>query len=259
MSLAILYLVLIVGAEFITNFIQPLYGVIAHAIILAGLTVHTSRAVNSSTRNFLLALCLAPLTRIFSFSMPLTWLNLTYWYLIIYPPLFLAAWVVKKYLNLTAKNTGLNAQKLPLQLGIALTGFVFGVVEYYLLKPEPLIPELTWGKVILPAFVLLAGTGFVEEFIFRGVIQRASMTFLGRWGLPYVALVFTSLQLINYSTNPWDIPFIFLIGLFFGWIVNKTGSLLGVALSHGITNITLYLIIPFFPSLLSPLLSKLLS
>ncbi len=255
MSLAIFYLLLIIGAEFATNFVHVLYGIVAHAVVLTGLTVHASRAANSSTRNFLLALCLAPLTRIMSLSMPLTQFPLTYWYLIIYPPLFLAAWVARQHLNLTAREIGLNVQKPRLQLGVALTGFVFGVAEYYLLKPQPLIPELTWAKIVLPAFVLLAGTGFVEEFMFRGVVQRASTIALRGWGLPYVALLFASLHLIHYSTNPWDIPFVFLIGLFFGWVVNKTGSLLGVALSHGITNITLYLIIPFFSNSLPRLFS----
>lgn len=245
MGLAILYLVAIVGAEVVTNFFSLVGGVICHAILLAVLIVHSSLAAESSSRKLLLALCLAPLTRILSLSMPLASLSPVYWYLIIYPPLFLAAWVAMRRLNFTARQTGLTAQKLRWQLVVGLTGIIFGVGEYLILRPEPLISELYWGAVLLPAFVLLAGTGFVEEFVFRGIVQRASMEALGRWGLPYVALVFATLHLIHFSTNPWDIPFVFAIALFFGWVVNKTGSLLGVTLSHGITNIVLYLIIPF--------------
>ncbi len=255
MILAIFYLVLIVGAEVVTDIFHLTLGIVFHGIILTGLIIHSSRTTNSSTRNLLLALCLAPLTRITSLSMPLTRFPVVYWYLIIYPPLFLAAWLASKHLNFTAKEIGLNAQKLRLQLWVTLTGFIFGVAEYYLLRPEPLMPEPTWAKVALATLVLLVGTGFVEEFMFRGVIQRASIIALGGWGLPYVALLFSSLHLIQYSANPWDIPFVFLVGLFFGWIVNRTGSLLGVALSHGITNVTLYLIVPFLSSSV-PLLSS---
>lgn len=243
--LAVLYLLAITGAEVVTNFFSLVGGVICHAILLTALIVHSSLAAESSSRKLLLALCLAPLTRILSLSMPLAQFSPIYWYLIIYPPLFLAAWVAMRRLNFTARETGLNARKLPWQLAVALTGIIFGVGEYLILRPEPLISELYWGEVLLAVFVLLAGTGFVEEFVFRGVVQRASMETLGWWGLPYVALVFAVLHLIHYSTNPWDIPFVFAIALFFGWVVNKTGSLLGVTLSHGITNITLYLIIPF--------------
>jgi len=243
MKEAIIYLLAIALAEVVTNFFSLMGGVICHTILLAALIVHSSLAAESSSRKLLLALCLAPLTRIMSLSMPLAQFSPIYWYLIIYPPLFLAAWVAMRRLNLTARETGLTAQKLPLQLVVGLTGVIFGVVEYLILRPEPLISELYWGEMLLPVFVLLVGTGFVEEFVFRGVVQRASMEALGRWGLPYVALVFAILHLIHLSAI--DIAFVFAIALFFGWVVNKTGSLLGVTLSHGITNIVLYLIIPF--------------
>lgn len=241
---AILYLLAIALAEVVTNFFSLVGGVISHTILLAVLIVHSSLVAESSSRKLLLALSLAPLTRILSLSMPLAQFSPIYWYLIIYPPLFLAAWVAMRRLNFTARETGLTVQKLPWQLVVALTGVIFGVVEYLILRPEPLISELYWGEMLLPVLVLLVGTGFVEEFVFRGVVQRASMEALGRWGLPYVALVFAVLHLIHLSAI--DIAFVFIIALFFGWVVNKTGSLLGVTLSHGITNILLYLIIPFF-------------
>ena len=181
--------------------------------------------------------------------MPLTQIDPIYWYMIIYPPIFLGAWIAMRNLNYTAKEIGLNSRKLPLQLVIALSGFIFGICEYLILRPEePLIPGLTWGGILLALAAFVAGTGFVEEFVFRGVVQRASIGALGKWGLPYVALVLAVLHLIHYSTNPWDIPLVFVIALFFGWVVNKTGSLLGVTLAHGITNITLYLIIPLLVS-----------
>jgi len=157
---------------------------------------------------------------------------------------FIAAWIAMRRLNFTAKEVGLTAQALPLQLVIGLSGVIIGLVEYYILRPEPLISELTWGKVLLPSFVLLVGTGFVEEFIFRGIVLRASLNALGRWGLPYAALVFAVLHLIHNSAI--DIAFIFIIGMFYGWVVTRTGSLLGATLSHGFANIVLYLIIPFF-------------
>lgn len=240
--LAVLYLLAIVGAEVVTNFFSLVGGVICHTILLAALIVHSSLVAKSPSRKLLLALCLAPLTRIMSLSMPLAQFSPIYWYLIIYPPLFLAAWVAMRRLNFTARETGLTARKLPWQLAVGLTGIIFGVVEYLILRPEPLISELYWGEVLFPAFVLLVGTGFVEEFVFRGVVQRASMEALGRWGLPYVALLFAVLHLIHHSAI--DIVFVFAIALFFGWVVNKTGSLLGVTLAHGITNITLYLVVP---------------
>ena len=55
-----------------------------------------------------------------------------------------------------------------------------------------------------------------------------------------------------------DVTFVFIVALFFGWVVKKTGSLLGVTLSHGITNIVLYLVasalVNLLPQQLLPLL-----
>ena len=243
--LAIIYLVAIAVAEVVTNVLHLVVaGISCNVIILTALIVHSALDTEALNRKLLIALCLAPLTRIMSLSMPLAQFSPIYWYLIIYPPLFLAAWVAMRLMNFTARETGLNARGLFVQLLVMLSGVIFGVAEYYILRPKPLISELHWGEALLPAFVLLVGTGFTEEFIFRGVVQRASMEALGKWGLPYVALLFSLLHLIHLSAI--DIAFVFVIALFFGWVVNKTGSLLGVTLSHGITNIVLYLIAPFF-------------
>ena len=38
---------------------------------------------------------------------------------------------------------------------------------------------------------------------------------------------------------------VIIVGAFFGWVSQKTGSLLGVTLAHGITNVLLYLVVPF--------------
>ena len=242
MRLPIFYLVAITGAEIVTNFVDLMAGVICHVILLVALIVQSSLASNSPQHKLLLALCLAPLTRIMSLSMPLTQFSVVYWYLIIYPSLFLAAWVTMHRLNFRGREIGLNAQRLPLQLVVALSGIILGVMEYLILRPEKAITELTWGGILLAIIALVAGTGFVEEFVFRGILQRTSLEALGAWGLPYVAFLFAILHLIHHSAI--DIVFVFAVGLFFGWVVNKTGSLLGVTLAHGITNTLVYLVIP---------------
>ncbi|MFC1897490.1 type II CAAX prenyl endopeptidase Rce1 family protein [Chloroflexota bacterium] len=43
-----------------------------------------------------------------------------------------------------------------------------------------------------------------------------------------------------------DVVFVFIVRLFFGWVVKKTGSLLGVTLAHRIINASLYLVVLFF-------------
>jgi membrane protease YdiL (CAAX protease family) len=107
-----------------------------------------------------------------------------------------------------------------------------------------MVIELTWQEVWLPALIFLMCTGFVEEFIFRGVLQRTAVEAFGWRGIIYVSLLFAALHMGFLSLI--DVVFVFCVALFFGWVVKKTGSLLGVALAHGITNIILYLVAPFF-------------
>jgi membrane protease YdiL (CAAX protease family) len=125
-----------------------------------------------------------------------------------------------------------------------MTGVIFGLAEFYILRPEPLAGAFIWGKVIIPAVILFIGTGFAEEFIFRGVMQRAAGEALGGWGWVFIALVFTALH-IGYLSIA-DLGLVFGVGLFFGLVAQKTGSILGTTISHGITNIVLYLVAPFF-------------
>ncbi len=177
--------------------------------------------------------------------MPLTGIPQIWWYPIIYAPLLAAAVIVARILNLRAKDIGLSFGFFPVQLVVALSGLVFGVAEFFILTEEAeatgLVLQETW---LLSAFLLLVCTGFVEEFIFRGVLQRTALGALGWWGIVYVSLLFAILHM---GFRSWiDVVFVFAVALFFGWVVKRTGSLLGVTLAHGMTNIVLYLVASFF-------------
>jgi len=244
---AILYLLAITTAEVLTVTIQPLWGIAGHTVILAALILHASLRAPEYRRAFLLSLALVPLIRIISLAMPLAQIPRIWWYPIIYTPLLAAGIAVTRILGYSAEQTGITLKMFPAQLmtGIAvgLTGIAFGVAEYLILKPAAMISELTLPAIWLPALILLLGTGFIEEFIFRGVLQHSATNALGKWAIVYVSLLFAVLHLGFYSVI--DIIFVFSVALFYGWVVRQTGSLLGVALSHGITNIMLFLVIPF--------------
>lgn len=244
MKEAIIYLLAIATAETVTVFVQPVWGIVCHALVLATVIVHSAVVDRYFYGQLVLSLALVPLVRIISLSMPLVDIPQIWWYPIIYTPLLVAAIMVMRILGLRAREVGLNFKRFPVQLAVALSGVVFGVVEYFILAPEPRIIELTWQEVWLPALILLICTGFVEEFIFRGVLQRTAVEAFGGWGIIYVSLLFAVLHMGFLSLI--DVVFVFFVALFFGWVVKKTGSLFGVTLAHGITNIVLYLIVPFF-------------
>ena len=238
-----LYVTAVAAAELATTFTDARWGLATHIVILAALLSHASLAPKQSSQRLFLALALAPLIRILSLTMPLEDVDLVYWYAIVAVPLLLTAAVVAVNLKLSLQDLGLTLRALPLQGLIAVSGLAFGFAEYFILRPKPLIDELSWGSAALPALILLIGTGFNEEFVFRGVMQSASRQALGKLSILYVAVVFAVLHLGYKSVS--DVAFVFAVGLLFGWLVARTRSLVGVTLSHGITNVTLYLVVPF--------------
>jgi membrane protease YdiL (CAAX protease family) len=138
---------------------------------------------------------------------------------------------------------GLTLHGWPLQLVVGLSGLVSGAPEYQILRPDPLATRLSWQAIWQPALILLVCTGLLEEMIFRGLLQRSAGDVLGRWGIPYVALLFAVLHL-GYESLV-DVAFVLAVGLFLAWVVHRTRSLLGVTLAHGLTNVMLFLIMPF--------------
>jgi LysM repeat protein/membrane protease YdiL (CAAX protease family) len=241
--LAVVYVVLIAVAELLTVMTDARWGLALHIGILTALLVQSSLVTGQPYHKLLLVLALAPLVRILSLSMPLENLDLMYWYAIVGAPLMITALLTARTLGLSWRSIGFSVRSLRIQALVVATGLAFGVAEYFILKPEPLIDEFSWGAFWLPALILLIGTGFNEELVFRGVMQSAASDALGKWAILYVTVVFAVLHLGYKSVV--DVAFVFAVGLFFGWVVAKTRSLLGVTLSHGITNIALYLVVPF--------------
>jgi membrane protease YdiL (CAAX protease family) len=244
MIIPIFYLVAIAGAELVTALVNPLGGIAMHIVIMLALIVHASLITRDLRRELYLTLALAPMIRLLSLSMPLGNFPQIYWYAIIAVPLSLAIYVVARRLGYTRWEIGINLNQWPFQILIALTGIPLGIVEYYILKPNPLVSSFAWQGLLLPALILIVGTGFIEELCFRGVIQHSAEAAIGRWGWIYVAVLF-SIMHIGYLSI-LDLAFVFGVGLFFGIMVDKTKSILGVTLSHGIANVVLYLIVPFF-------------
>jgi membrane protease YdiL (CAAX protease family) len=242
--IALAYLAGIAAAEILTTFASPpRLGLVAHAVVLLVMLVHAARVEGKKEQAFLVSLAFAPLIRILSLSLPLADLPLLYWYPITSIPLFAAVLIAAPTLGYTWPDLGLNLRRWGLQLVIGLSGLAFGVFEYWILRPEPLVATFEWTALIWPALLLLVSTGLLEEMIFRGLLQRASIDVLGLWGIGYIAILFAVLHTGYRSLL--DVLLVAAVGLFFGWVVHRTRSLLGVTLAHGLTNVVLFLIMPF--------------
>lgn len=246
MVVALVYLALIALAELVTTYVEPRAGLILHGALLVILLSHTALSSGQPYHRLLLGLVVAPLIRMLSLALPLLDFPLLYWYLIISVPLFVATALAIRVMGFSSQQIGLTTKRIPLQLLVALTGFTFGITEYRILRPEPLVTDPAWQSMLVAGTILMICTGFAEELIFRGMLQRASVQVLGRFGLLYVALLFAVLHTGYRSVL--DVVFVFVVALLFGWVAEASWSLIGVTLAHGITNIVLFLVMPFWGS-----------
>ena len=237
-------LVALTAAEVLTVFLNIMAGIICHGVLLVVFIVQAALAPDRVRRNLFMALCLAPLIRILSLSMPLAPIPQIYWYLLIYGPLLAATVIVMLNTRLAPRDVGLVTRGWPLQITFGIvTGLALGVLEYVILRPVPLASSFTLVAVLAPALILVITTGFVEELIFRGVMQTLSERVMGPLSVLYVSLIFAVLHVGHYSAL--DVVFVFLVALLFTAMVKKSGSLLGVTLAHGIANSMLYCVMPF--------------
>ncbi len=244
---AFAYLLAIALAQIATLGIHPVWGMTVYIIILIALVLHSALTSRQVYHQLLLSFSLVPLIRIISLSMPLAGIPQLWWYPIIYAPLLVAALQVTRLLGYSWGEIGFKVRGISIQLAIALTGFGFGLAEFFILTDEARATGVILGKTpLLAGFLLMVTTGFVEEVIFRGVLQRSAVETLGGWwGLVYVSLLFAIAPVSQWiHRSLLDIVFVFVVAMFFGWVVKKTGSLFGVTLAHGIANIVLFLVAP---------------
>jgi hypothetical protein len=234
---------LVAAAEIVTALVSPQAGLALHALLIMMLAVYRALARGREEQTFALALLMAPLTRILSLALPLDRFPQIAWYAIASAPLLVAAAIITHKLGLSRGELGLHTGGLGLQLMVSAGGLGLGAGAYVILRPEPLVASWSWGDLWLPALILLVCTGLAEEMIFRGMLQWAAVPVLGPQALLYGAILFAVLQIGFLS--PAHVCFTCGVGLMFACVRHWSGSIIGVSLAHGFTNIMLFLVMPY--------------
>jgi membrane protease YdiL (CAAX protease family) len=102
--------------------------------------------------------------------------------------------------------------------------------------------------------VMIFFVGFVEEFVFRSALQTVASERLGQIpGVLLTSLLFGFMYGGYHLTA--EIFFAFCAGLVFGIMFLKTASLPLIAIAHGVTNVSLFLIVPVYSGLLLPIVA----
>ncbi|MDP8961991.1 MAG: CPBP family intramembrane metalloprotease [Actinomycetota bacterium] len=182
---------------------------------------------------------LVPTLRIASLAVPNNEVSPIFWYGLI--SLALASAVVLTARLNDARGAELGLRWTPQQRTIALIGVPLALVAWELPQPSPLIEGDNPFYVLVGSVVLLL-LGGLEEVVFRGMIQRSLCRLFGISGIFFAAGLSTaaasgsdSLSFVAFSGG---------VTLVFGWFVHRTGSVIGVALAHGIVNMTAIVLLP---------------
>jgi membrane protease YdiL (CAAX protease family) len=129
------------------------------------------------------------------------------------------------------------------QLAIAVLGLPAGYVLAGLVEPSTIIDARgAPGELLITALILVVFVGFVEEFIFRGVIQAGLSATYTRGAVLIGAILYGSTYLASLSFA--YATYMTLIGLAYGVVAQRTGSIVGVSASHALLALGALLVWP---------------
>lgn len=243
------YVLFITCAELLTSY-EPKLGLVIHVFILFALLFHSSlewdRAKNLA--QFLIALLLVPLIRILSLSMPLTYFSRISWFLLISIPLFIATFTCLWFQALRPRDIGLSfpaLRHIPIETSVIILAIPIGLLEYRILKPAPLPIGSVAANFMAAALILMISTGFSEELIFRGLLEFNAIRLMSKWwGILFLSTIFGVLHVGNLALL--DCLLAFSVGFSYSLVREKTGSIYGISVSHGLINIILFLVAPVY-------------
>ena len=244
------YLALLTIAELAVTFGNPLLvfplhgGIVGLAALDVALLEGRSDPEGSRhrLRPFLLTFIVVALIRLISLTLPLAAIEPAMRYLFAGVPMTLGAVLVARAAGFSAWDIGLAWRMWRLQVKVIVASLGLGIIEFVVLQPAPLGPFPWVAGGVIPAVVVGIATGFPEELIFRGVLQTATQPILGRLNWVYASLVFAVLH-IGYQ-SALDLVFVFGVGLLYGWVFERSRSIVGVSIGHGVVNVVLFFIAP---------------
>jgi membrane protease YdiL (CAAX protease family) len=204
------------------------------------------------------AFSLVSLLRMMNIGMPIFFDMTIYWLPFIYAPVMVVSFMIamngfsdgapslRGFIDLASKRIReANIKTIVLYITVGLVlGALLGFIEYQVLGPERLIPEITLGSLLLLGIVMFVFVGLGEELVFRYLLQDRFKTVMGTISAILLTALIFSLMHSGYSQS-FYIVYVFFIGLIFGISYERTRSLLFVVVLHGSINFFLFSVFPY--------------
>lgn len=226
---AIIYLLLIVAAEGISQLLDQTAGAAVYAALFLSLIAHA--AIFSEADRLLLPLLLIPLMRLLDASLPFNAFSPAIHAVAVTLCLLAPLVIIVRLTGLSWRDAGVTLHGWPVQIVVAIGGLLLGTLRIW---SRPV--ETPW---LIDAGLLLT-TRIVEAYVFWGIIQRGAVDALGSLGgIGYVAVLYVTLH----TGTVLEMGLAFLLALFFAIASNRTSSILGVAIGHSLSEF-IFLLLP---------------
>jgi len=167
-----------------------------------------------------------------------------YTYPMVYAPMFIPIYFLVKDRFLGGAEAGLTFKGFLFYLPLAISvGFALGWGEYNVIHPQLLTPGANIKDVLILILTMIFFVGIVEEFIFRSALQTVLEERLGSiTGLLLASVIFGFMH--SGYQMPLELLYVSFAGVVFGLLFWLTKSLPVISLAHGVTNISLFLVVP---------------
>jgi len=167
-----------------------------------------------------------------------------YTYPMVYAPMFIPIYFLVKDGFLGGAEAGLTFKGFLFYLPLAISvGFALGWGEYNVIHPQLLTPGANIKDVLILILTMIFFVGIVEEFIFRSALQTVLEERLGSiTGLLLASVIFGFMH--SGYQMPLELLYVSFAGVVFGLLFWLTKSLPVISLAHGVTNISLFLVVP---------------
>ncbi|MFV9631899.1 MAG: CPBP family intramembrane glutamic endopeptidase [Methanosarcinales archaeon] len=233
--------ILLVLSEALIHLSGVKNGIIAYITVLIFLIILFTLTKNLSeeyTRVFQI-ITLIPLYRIITLTIPIELITYEGYLISTTIAILAGSLVLIHHLKIPLADIGLILKDPKLQILCITAGGVIGYLEWKIINPQQL------GS-LMPSVLILTLCAFTDELIFRGLIQQSIEK---AQESSFIAIFLTS---ILYTTFFISFPFslnlllIFLVSVFYGYVVSKSKSIIGVSISHALVNICCLVFIPYF-------------
>lgn len=186
-------------------------------------------------------------------------------YILMFIPPLIFVWMRSKFVRMGMEESGIKTEPIKfndpnfgkitpvlffilISFALVALNLIIDPISSLMKTPEwfeKVMSNLIGGNKIVTLLSVSILAPLLEEFLCRGVILRGLLQRIS----PAKAIMWSALIFAVLHLNPWQAVPAFLLGVFFGWIYYKTGSLWATIFLHFLNNTVSSILAFAFPEL----------